>query len=170
MGTLMAGVAMLAAVLSGGWNVSFKSLHPDFSRFNPISGLGRLVSKRHLLDLLKMCLLATVIGAVGAVYLKSQWQGLTQLLAMPLPEGIATISAPSRRLRLMLLVVGGWALIDVPLQRHLWLEKLKMTREEVKQEHKDAEGNVEVKGKIKARMREMVKKRMLAAVPQPTWW
>jgi flagellar biosynthetic protein FlhB len=167
MGALMAGVAMLAAILSGGWIVTFKPLKPDFSRFNPISGMGRLVSKRHLLDLLKMCILAAIIGAVGAAYLKSQWQGLAQLLAMPLPEGIAVISSTvAAGFGLMLLVVGGWALVDVPLQRHLWLEKLKMTREEVKQEHKDAEGNVEVKGKIKARMREMVKKRMLGAVPQ----
>ena len=166
-GALMAGAAMLAAMLSGGWNVSFKSLQPDFSRFNPISGVGRMFSKRHLVDLFKMCVLAAVIGTVGAVYLKSQWQGLTQLLTMPLPEGIATISSTiAAGFGLMLLVVGGWALIDVPLQRHLWLEKLKMTREEVKQEHKDAEGNVEVKGKIKARMREMVRKRMLANVPQ----
>jgi flagellar biosynthetic protein FlhB len=114
-----------------------------------------------------MILLASVIGTVGVFYLKAQWQGLTQLLAMPLPEGIATLSQTiAGGFGMMLLVVGGWALIDVPLQKHLWLEKLKMTREEVKQEHKDAEGNVEVKGKIKARMREMVRKRMLANVPQ----
>ena len=107
-----------------------------------------------------------VIGTVGATYLKSQWAGLTQLLVMPLPEGIATLTDTiAAGFGLMLLVVGGWALIDVPLQRHLWLERLKMTREEAKQEHKDAEGNVEVKSKIKARMREMVRKRMLAAVP-----
>lgn len=167
MGMLMAAVAILAAMLGGGWNVSFKSMKPDFGRFNPISGMGRMFSKRHLLDLAKMVLLATIVGAVGAFYLKSQWQGLTQLLAMPLPEGIATLSQTiAAGFGLMLVVVGGWALIDVPLQKYLWLEKLKMTREEVKQEHKDAEGNVEVKGKIKARMREMVRKRMLAAVPQ----
>ncbi|MFO1337846.1 MAG: flagellar biosynthesis protein FlhB [Burkholderiaceae bacterium] len=167
MGLLMAGVALLAAVVGGGWNISFKAVQPNFGRFNPISGIGRLFAKQHLLDLLKMVVLALVIGTVGAVYLKSQWQGLTQLLAMPLPEGIATMTSTiAAGFGLMLLVVGGWALVDVPLQRHLWLEKLKMTREEVKQEHKDAEGNVEVKGKIKARMREMARRRMLAAVPQ----
>jgi len=167
MGLLMAVVAILAAVLSGGWNVSFKALQPNFGRFNPISGIGRMFAKQHLVDLLKMCVLAAVIGTVGTLYLKSQWQGLAQLLAMPLPEGIATLSHTiATGFGLMLLAIGGWALIDVPLQRHLWLGRLKMTREEVKQEFKDAEGNVEVKGKIKARMREMVRKRMLAAVPQ----
>jgi flagellar biosynthetic protein FlhB len=167
MGLLMIGVAVLCALLGGGWNVSFKSMQPDLARFNPISGIGRLFSKQHLVDLAKMIVLATVVGTVGVFYLKSQWQGLTQLLAMPLPEGIATLSHTiAMGFGLMLLVIGGWALIDVPLQRHLWLEKLKMSFEEVKQEHKDAEGNVEVKQKIKARMREMSRKRMLAAVPQ----
>ena len=166
MGMLMAAVALLSALLSGGWNVSFKALHPNLGRFNPIAGIGRLFAKQHLLDLVKTVILAIVIGTVGATYLKSQWAGLTQLLAMPLPEGIATLTDTiAAGFGLMLLVVGGWALIDVPLQRHLWLERLKMTREEAKQEHKDAEGNVEVKSKIKARMREMVRKRMLAAVP-----
>lgn len=167
MGLLMIGAAVLAALLGGGWNVSFKSMQPDLARFNPISGIGRLFSKQHLVDLAKMIVLALVIGTVSVFYLKSQWQGLTQLLAMPLPEGMATLARTiAGGFGLMLLVIGGWALIDVPLQRHLWLEKLKMTFEEVKQEHKDAEGNVEVKNKIKARMREMGRKRMLAAVPQ----
>ena len=167
MGLVMGGIAILAAVLGGGWNLSFKAIKPNFGRFNPIAGIGRLFARQHLIDLAKMVVLALIIGAVGAAYLKSKWQGLTQLLAMPLPEGISTLSGTiASGFGLMLLVVGGWALIDVPLQRHLWLERLKMTREEMKQEHKDAEGNVEVKGKIKARMREMGRKRMLAAVPQ----
>jgi flagellar biosynthetic protein FlhB len=167
MGLLLIGVAILAAMLGGGWKVSFKAMHPDLARFNPISGIGRMFSKRHLLDVAKMIALAIVIGAVGVFYLKSQWQGLTQLLAMPLTEGISTLAQTiAAGFGLMLLVVGGCALIDVPLQKHLWLERLKMTQQEVKQEHKDAEGNVEVKGKIKARMREMARKRMLAAVPQ----
>lgn len=167
MGALMIGVAVLAAVLGGGWNMSFKAMKFDLARFNPISGIGRLFSKQHLLDLLKMVVLAAVVGTVGVLYLKSQWMGLTQLLAMPLPEGIATLSHTiASGFGLMLLAVGAWALVDVPLQKHLWLERLKMTHEEVKQEHKEAEGNVEVKSKIKARMREMVRKRMLAAVPQ----
>ncbi|MBI5271841.1 MAG: flagellar biosynthesis protein FlhB [Burkholderiales bacterium] len=167
MGALMAAAALMAAVLSGGWNVSFKSMHPDLNRFNPITGLGRLFAKQHLIDLLKMSVLALLLGVVGAVYLKSQWPGLTQLLAMPLPEGIATLTSTIfSGFGLLMVVVGAWALVDVPLQRWLWAERLKMTVEEVKQEHKEAEGNVEVKGKIKAKMREIARRRMLAAVPQ----
>src|SRR6185369_4965262 len=65
----------------------------------------------------------------------------------------------------LLLPLAAFAAVDVPLQRHLWMKRLMMSREEAKQEMKELEGNVEVKAKVKARMREMVKRRMLAAVP-----
>lgn len=166
LGLVMIAVGLLTAILSGGWNVSMKAVTPDFGRFNPIAGMGRMFSKDHWIDVLKMVALATVIGTVGAFYLKAQFMGMANLLLMPLPQAIATLaSTVAGGFGLLLLLLGGWALIDVPLQRHLWLNRLKMTREEVKQEFKDAEGNQEVKGRIKQRMREMARKRMLAAVP-----
>ncbi|KAB0573854.1 flagellar biosynthesis protein FlhB [Ideonella dechloratans] len=167
MGLVMIGVGMATTILSGGWNLSFKPLHPNFGKFNPIAGMGRLFNKQHIIDVAKMSLLAGAIGTVGYQYLKSQFMGMVSLMAVPLPSAIAQMgSTIAMGFGLMMLVVGGWALIDVPLQRYLWLERLKMSREEVKQEHKDAEGNMEVKGKIKQKMREMARKRMLAAVPQ----
>ena len=63
-------------------------------------------------------------------------------------------------------VLALFSLVDVPLQRWLLAENLKMSHEEVKQEHKETEGNTEVKGKMKALMRQRTRKRMLAAVPQ----
>jgi flagellar biosynthetic protein FlhB len=167
MGLVMIAVGMATTILSGGWNLSFKPLHPNFGKFNPIAGLGRLFNKQHIIDVAKMSLLAGAIGTVGYQYLKSQFMGMVSLMAVPLPSAIAQMgSTIAMGFGLLMLVVGGWALIDVPLQHYLWLERLKMSREEVKQEHKDAEGNMEVKGKIKQKMREMARKRMLAAVPQ----
>ncbi|MFZ2988169.1 flagellar biosynthesis protein FlhB [Ideonella sp.] len=166
LGAVMVAVAIATAVLSGGWNVSFKMLEPSFSKFNPISGLGRMFSKQHLIDVAKMSTLALLVGTVGYYYLKAQFTGLVGLLAVPLPSAIGHLAGTvAVGFGLLLLVLGTWALADVPLQRHLWAERLKMTREEVKQEHKDAEGSNEVKAKIKQRMREMSRKRMLAAVP-----
>ena len=141
-------------------------MRPDFSRSNPISGIARLFNKQHLIDLLKMSTLALLVGVVGYYFLKAQFQGLASLLMVPLPQAVSQLGATvAQCFGLILLVLGTWALVDVPLQRHLWAGRLKMTREEAKQEHKDAEGNMEVKGKIKARMREMSRKRMLGAVP-----
>jgi flagellar biosynthesis protein FlhB len=167
LGVLVGLAAMLAAKLSGGWNVSFKALHPDVSRFNPLAGLGRMVSKQHLLNVLMTITLAVVVGVVGTLYIRSRFFDLAGLLAVPLPQAISEIgSVLAACMGLMLLALAGWAAMDVPLQRHLWLSRLKMTREEAKQEMKDAEGNLEVKARIKARMREMSRKRMLAAVPE----
>lgn len=167
LGLTMGSVGIFTAWFSGGWNWSTKALKPNFGRFNPISGLGRMFSKDHLIDVGKMVLLATALGGIGAFYLKAQFGQLTALLLSPLPQAIAGLGGiVAGAFGLMLLLLGGWALIDVPLQKHLWLNRLKMTREEVKQEFKDAEGSQEVKGKIKQRMREMIRKRMLAAVPQ----
>jgi flagellar biosynthesis protein FlhB len=166
LGVLMGSVGVLTAVLSGGWNMSFKAVMPNFGRFNVLAGIGRMFAKDHLIDVLKMVALACVIGTVGAMYLKSQFMAMANLLLLPLPEAISTLaSTVAGCFGLLLLLLGGWALIDVPLQHHLWMNRLKMTREEVKQEFKDAEGNQEVKGRIKQRMREMARKRMLAAVP-----
>ncbi|MBN8488149.1 MAG: flagellar biosynthesis protein FlhB [Burkholderiales bacterium] len=167
LGALVGLAAMLAAKLSGGWNVSFKALRPDFSRFDPLAGLGRMVSKQHLLNVLMTITLAVVVGVVGTLYIRSRFFDLAGLLAVPLPQAISEIGGVlAACMGLMLLALAGWAAIDVPLQRHLWLNRLKMTREEAKQEMKDAEGNLEVKARIKARMREMSRKRMLAAVPE----
>jgi flagellar biosynthetic protein FlhB len=166
MGLLMAAVATASAVASGGWNLSFKAVSPDFTRFNPISGLGRMFNKQHLIDLLKMATLAGLVGVVGYKYLQDQFQDMASLLLVPLPQAVARIGASMAEcFGLILLVLGAWALVDVPLQRYLWASKLKMSREEAKQEFKEAEGNMEVKNKLKARMREMSRKRMLTAVP-----
>jgi flagellar biosynthetic protein FlhB len=88
-------------------------------------------------------------------------------LAMPLPSALShTAESLLAGVALLLLALAIFAAIDVPLQRHLWLKRLMMSREEVKQELKEAEGNLEVKGKMKARMREIAKRRMLANVPK----
>ncbi|NDY92434.1 EscU/YscU/HrcU family type III secretion system export apparatus switch protein, partial [Ideonella livida] len=167
LGLLMIAAGFLTALLAGGWNVSGKAVHPDFSRASPLAGVARLFSKQHLVDVAKMWIMAGVLGTVGAFYLRARWGALAGLLAEPLPSALAHLGLLlTDGFLLLLVVLGLWALIDVPLQNHLWLNRLKMSHEEVKQEHKEAEGSPQVKGRIKARMREMAKKRMLAVVPQ----
>jgi len=163
----MAALAVVAAVASGGWNFSWKPLMPSFGKLDPLSGLGRLVSKQHLGDTLKATLLALVLGAIGASYLYESLARFHDALAMPLPAALSHIAqALLAGALLLLLALGVFAAIDVPLQRHLWLKRLMMSREEAKQEMKELEGNLEVKAKVKARMREMAKRRMLANVPK----
>jgi flagellar biosynthetic protein FlhB len=160
-------LALAAAVASGGWNFTFGPLAPNFGKLNPLAGITRMVSGQHLGDLAKACTLALVLGVVGGFWL---WLHLGQFhdaLAMPLPAALAhTGSALRDGLVLLVVVLAVSAAIDLPLQRRMLANRLKMSHQEVRQEQKEAEGNVEMKGRIKSRMREMARKRMLAAVPK----
>jgi flagellar biosynthesis protein FlhB len=167
---LLAGVVVLAAasgVLAGGWNFSLKAMQPKFDKFNPLAGFKRMFSGQQLVQTLKGCLLALLIGGVGAFWLARQWPRHAELLAMPLP---AALSAGGQlMLGGLLLIVGllaAFALVDVPLQKHMLLRRLRMSVKEVRDEMKEVEGNSEVKAKQKLRMREMANRRTLAAVPR----
>jgi flagellar biosynthetic protein FlhB len=166
LGLLMTLVAVAAALGGGGWNFTMKALHPDFGRFNPLTGVVRLFSKEQLTQTLKACLLALVLGLLGALYLRAHLQDFVGLLSLPLPRALA--ESGSQLYGGLALLVGAlalFALVDVPLQRFLLLKRLRMSHQEFKQEHKEAEGNPEIKGRIRQRMREVARRRMLAAVP-----
>ena len=165
------GVAMMAVAIAGGiamsgWTWTFKPLAPRFEQFNPLIGVKRLFAKAHLIDAMKASALALILGTIGAFYLRSHVDAFAGVLAMPLP---AAISAAAQvllgGLGLLLLALAAFAMVDVPLQRHLHAQRLKMSHQELKQENKELEGNAEVKSKVRARMREMTKRRMMAAVP-----
>jgi flagellar biosynthetic protein FlhB len=166
-GVVSATLAIIAAVVSGGWNLSWKPLQPSFGKLDPIAGFGRLLSKQQLIDTLKSVLLALVLGTIAALFFARALPRLHDALALPLPAALShTAQALLSGVALLLVALAIFAAVDVPLQRHLWLKRLMMSREEAKQEMKEAEGNLEVKGKMKARMREIAKRRMLANVPQ----
>ncbi len=166
-GLLMTVVAVAVALAGGGWNWTFKPLAPKFAFLDPIGGLGRLFSKAQLIEALKACLLAAVLMTIGALYLRAHAGDFAALLAVPLPAAVGDAAQTILGgLVLLVLALAGFAAVDLPLQRHLLAQKLKMSHQEVKQEHKELEGNQEVKSKQKARMREMTKRRMLAAVPR----
>lgn len=166
-GAAMALVALAAGLISGGWNWTFKPLQPKFDKLNPLTGLGRVFSKHQLMDTLKACVLALVLGTIGAMWLRTHAQDFAATLALPLPAAIGQ-GATTLQSGLLLLVIALalFAVIDVPWQRHRLLERLKMSHQEMKEELKQLEGNLEIKSKMRARMREAAQRRMLAAVPK----
>jgi flagellar biosynthetic protein FlhB len=166
LGAALAAVALVAGVLSGGWNWTFKPIAPKFDKLNPLSGLGRVFSQQQLKETLKACVLAVVLGTIGALWLRSHANDFANTLALPLPAAAAQ-NASMLRAGLVLLVIAlaVFAAIDVPLQRKRLLDQLKMSHQEMKEELRQLEGNQEVKGKLRGRMREMARRRMLAAVP-----
>ncbi len=167
LGLSLAAAALLAGVLSGGWNWTLKPIAPKFDKFNPLTGLGRVFSKQQLGETLKACALALVLGTIGVLWLRSHATEFAQTLALPLPAAISQ-SATTLQAGLLLLVIAlaAFALIDVPLQRKRLLDRLKMSHQEMKEEWKQLEGNMEVKNRMRAKMREMANRRMLAAVPK----
>jgi flagellar biosynthetic protein FlhB len=166
MGVAMVLVALAAGLISGGWNWTFKPLAPKFDKLDPLSGLGRVFSKHQLMDTLKACLLALVLGTIGVLWLRAHAQDFVATLALPLPAAIGQ-GAVTLQSGLLLLVIalGVFALIDVPWQRYRLLERLKMSHQEMKEEFRQLEGNMEIKSKMRARMRQAAQRRMLAAVP-----
>ena len=166
-GAVMLLAALAASTASGGWNFTWKALQPKFSKLNPLSGVARMVSKQQLVDTLKSCALALILGSLGAFYLVWKLPEMSASMTLPLPGALAHVgSLLLGGLALLCGALAAFALVDVPLQRHLLHERLKMSAQEVKQEHKETEGNPEVKARLRSRMRELSNRRMLAAVPK----
>jgi flagellar biosynthetic protein FlhB len=167
LGALMMVVALAGALAGGGWVWTFKPLAPNFGKLNPLAGLPRMISKRQLGDTLKACLLALLLGAMGGWYLSRHIDSFGAALALPLPTALGHVAGTlTGGVALLVLLLAAFALVDVPLQRHLHMARQKMSHQEAKQEHKELEGNVEIKSKVKALMRERANRRMIAAVPK----
>lgn len=165
-GLVMMATALGGSLVIGGWNWTLKPLMPNFGKLNPITGLPGMLTKDKLIDALKGSALALILGAIGALYLKAHVDELTGVLALPLPAAIQqAVGSLVGGVGLLLLALAAFAMIDVPLQRFHHAQRLKMSHQEMKQEHKELEGNQEIKAKLRARMREMTKRRMMAAVP-----
>ena len=165
-GCVATATAIGAGVAIGGWNFTLQPLAPNFGKLNPLAGMQRLLSKDQLIETLKASGLALALGCIGALYLKSHVESMAGLLAVPLPAAISQAAQTVLGgVLLLLLALGLVAGIDVPLQRHLHAQRLRMSHQEVKQERKESEGSAEVKGRVRQLMREASRRRMMAAVP-----
>jgi flagellar biosynthetic protein FlhB len=165
-GAVMLVVALIAGVLSGGWNFSFQALQPKFEKIDPFAGIARMFSGQQLVNTLKTCLLALILGGAGAWYLKLNLPRFAEAMAMPLPTAMGHAgSVVLGGLLLLVLALALFALVDVPLQRHQLANTLKMSVQEMKQEQREVEGSAELKSRQRSRMRELANRRMLAAVP-----
>lgn len=161
-------VAALAAPLFlNAWAFAPKALQPNFSRLDPLQGLKRIVSWQGLAELGKAILKSVLVGGVAAWVVWHERDDLFGLLGQPLDLGLA--NAGHIISFSFLLIVGAMALIvavDVPFQLWQFHDKLKMTRDEVRQEAKELEGDPQVKGRIRSLQREAARRRMMAAVPK----
>lgn len=159
--------SILGPIALGGWNFSGKAMEPKLSRMDPLAGLKRMFSVKSLIELLKA--LGKVLVILGATVwiLKFYAQDMFRLVDESIGNAIihsleisifATIALSATTIAI--------AAIDVPLQIYEYNKKLKMSRQDQKDESKDTDGKPEVKGRIRQLQREMAQRRMMSNVPQ----
>lgn len=165
LGTLFIA-AFLAPMALGGWSFSPKAVIPNWGKLNPAKGLGRMFSRRAPVEGLKAFAKFAVVAIASAILL-SQWASDIFMLGNePLRSGLAHTAH-----------IVGWsfiavssvlvliAAVDVPFQLWDHANKLKMTKQEVKDEQKQTDGNPEVKSRIRAVQRQMAQQRMMEDIP-----
>jgi flagellar biosynthetic protein FlhB len=167
LGLMVLAVAIGATVAVGSYALSSKPIVPDLSRLSPLKGFGRLFSKQQVVDILKLSGVTAVVGFVAWQFIASHVELFGTLVMQPLESGIGQLGSwIVSGVGLLLLVVGFFALIDVPMQKFLHGEQMKMSLQEVKQEHKESEGDPQMKSQRRARQREMAQRNSVGAVPK----
>ena len=162
---VIAGVA--SAVVLNGWMFSVKPLLPDWSRLDPLSGVARIVSWHGAIEMLKAVAKTVLVGCVAAWVMWHNSGAMLSLAAESLDGGMADMVRLAGKS--FLVMAGSMAIvvaIDIPFQIWDHERKLRMTREEVRQESKETEGDPHVKAHIRSQQREMARKRMMAEIPK----
>lgn len=156
----------IASVVPGGWLFSPNKLIPDFKKLNPITGIGRLFSAGHLTEVLKMLAKCSVILYLLYSLIQSAITEMMELQGMMLPDAISTgLERYHDILIYFVTTIALFAVIDVPLSKFLFNKKMKMTKQEVKEEYKNNEGKPEVKGRIRQLQRQFAMGQINQTVP-----
>jgi len=163
---LMTLAAVASPLILGGWLFNGSSLEPKFDRLNPIKGIMNLFSLNSLVELGKGILKSVLVGVIAWYAMRSHLDAVLNLSVEPLK--VASSHMPNLLWTCFIMMVCaliGIAVIDVPYQLWNYTRKLKMSRQEVKQEHKESDGDPLIKGKIRALQRAAARRRMMSAVP-----
>ncbi|MCC8028179.1 MAG: flagellar biosynthesis protein FlhB [Clostridium sp.] len=163
--------ACLLGILAHGvqtrFNVSFESVKPKMSKLNPISGIKKMFALRNLVELVKNLIKISLLLALLYQPLKKDMVEMSRLLDMSLMASTAFMMKAV--FDLVIKVCGAFTVVaffDFLYQRWEYEKNLKMTKQEVKDEYKQTEGNPEIKGRIRRIQRQMALSRMMQKVPQ----
>ena len=160
-------ITILISVFQVGWKISTKPMQPKLEKFNPINGFKRIFSKNSLFELVKSIVKIGVISYVAYSSVKNNRNDLFLLYDIPLNQAVTLIGSiiinTGLKISFVYLVVG---IADYAYQKHKFNEDMKMTKQEVKDEYKNSEGDHQIKGKQKQRMREASQRRMMQDVPK----
>lgn len=160
-------VAFISDLFQVKWRPTTKPLQPKFSKLNPLNGFKKILSAQSLVELVKSIAKILLIALVSYSYIKDKGALLYALYDMSMMQAVnligETVIDLGIRISAIYMIIAG---ADFMYQKYKFKNDMKMTKQEVKEEYKNAEGDPEIKGKIKARMREASQRRMMQAIPK----
>jgi flagellar biosynthetic protein FlhB len=159
-------IALASPMLIGGWLFSAEALQPNFGRMNPIKGLGNMFSTRSAVELGKAIGKTVLVGWIAWMVIMYEIDAVLALSVTPLKSGMEHLG--HLLLVSFVFIVSGLiiiAAVDAPYQMWSHAKKLMMSRQDVRQESKESDGNPEIKAKIRQQQREMARRRMMSEVP-----
>lgn len=167
LGLLVIALAVAALVAAGSFAFSTKPIEPKLSNISPLSGFKRLFSRQQVIETFKLVGITAVVLLVAGQFIVNHAEAFATLLMRPLEAGIGQLAQwLAVGVGLLLLVIGVVAAIDLPTQRFLHKHRLRMSHDEIKREHKEAEGDPHVKGQRRARQRQLAQRQSIRAVPK----
>ncbi|MGM9974662.1 MAG: fused FliR family export protein/FlhB family type III secretion system protein [Clostridiaceae bacterium] len=162
-------MGVFANFVQTGFIFSTKALKPEFSKINPISGFKRMFSQKTAIELIKNLAIVAIIAYSGYGYLKDNFTKILTVGDLYLPSLILQIKELFLGIFLkVVLILIVIAIFDFVYQRFSFNKELKMTKQEVKEEYKQDEGDPQLKSKIKQKQREFATRRMMQAIPEAT--
>jgi len=165
--SLVALVGIIAGALQTRFLFSFKPLKLDLNRINPIEGFKRMFSLRNLFELFKSFVKLTIVGYVSYVVIRQRYRELPNLTDLEPGESIWYLANLIYKVLLRCAIaILALALVDYLFQRWEFEKSLRMTRQELKEEFKEVEGNPEVKRRQREIMMRLARGRMLQKVPE----
>jgi flagellar biosynthetic protein FlhB len=160
-------VAFVVVLYQVKWKISLKIIQPKFSKINPINGFKKILSKDKIVDLLIEIIKIAVISYIAYSTLKNEWKTLFRLYDMDLQPAIIYIGNLiinlGLKISLFFLIIG---LGDLIYQKIKFRKDMRMTKQEVKDEFKNSEGDPQLKGKIRSKMQEVSMRRMMQNLPK----
>lgn len=163
---LLLGAAMLILFVQGRPTLSWTRLTPKFSKLSPVAGFGRIFGKRALVEFVKTLAKFAVVITIAAMVTAPRLVGLDRLIdAEPRAIAQAAGTLVLHMIQSVAILVGCIAAFDFLYQRHAFLQRMKMSLQEVKDEHKQSEGDPKIKAKIRSIGIQRSRRRMMAAVP-----
>ncbi len=159
--------ALLVTVSQVGFTLTAKPLAPKMDRFNPVSGLKKVLSLRSLVEMVKGLMKAALFALVIYFSLRKDTPEMVQAIRLPLEHAIPILLKKlmnlSFRLAFLLLVI---AVFDYVYQKWEFERSIKMSKQELKEEYKQMEGDPQIRSKIRQKQREMARSRMMSSVPK----